>query len=599
MTFRLRQIQFTADGRRIARDRDLAGPSVTIGRATGNDIQIADLAVEPNQAVIEARGGSRIEVNAVGTLGFTLDGKSTKRATLDAATSGQLGFGSATITVSRDNDGAILLELLAQGGPAEVPDTIKDKANFSLAAAMPGKRPVAWLLFLTILALFLGLPVASHMLRVSPSTAQPTSTVASGGAVVGRGVVGDKAWNPGELSLAHHNLSNHCEACHAKPFTSVRNETCMSCHKDVHDHAAPDKLAMARGATGAGDKALQSVGHVFGRELPGACTDCHVEHQGLRPMDQPRQQFCATCHAGLDGHLTNTKLGNAADFGTLHPQFRAWVVTNAETGARAPVSLDARPHEDNGLTFSHRIHLDRTGGVAKMASTLSAVNGGAAGYGKPLQCASCHQRSADGVSFQPISMERSCEACHSLVYAKSGGTLLRLRHGDVAQMQADLARSPNAGGLTAPIVTGRARPGDFASGGLYGARFSPPGGSVAARAFAPSGICGECHRPEMHGGKLGVRPVTMVTRYMPDGWFDHAAHRQTSCAECHAAANSNSASDVLLPKLSECRSCHLGEGATKPKVPSSCAMCHSYHRTLLAPHAARRRGAIDVLQEGN
>jgi hypothetical protein len=92
-----------------------------------------------------------------------------------------------------------------------------------------------------------------------------------------------------------------------------------------------------------------------------------------------------------------------------------------------------------------------------------------------------------------------------------------------------------------------------------------------------------------------MRPITQVSRYMPNGWFDHAAHRQTACADCHAASRSNAASDVLLPNRASCRSCHLGEGATKPKVPSTCVMCHSYHQTGLAPASARRRDAADVL----
>jgi predicted Zn-ribbon and HTH transcriptional regulator len=43
--------------------------------------------------------------------------------------------------------------------------------------------------------------------------------------------------------------------------------------------------------------------------------------------------------------------------------------------------------------------------------------------------------------------------------------------------------------------------------------------------------------------------------------------------------NRNKASDLLIPDLASCRDCHLGATAAKTKkiVPSSCAMCHSYH----------------------
>ena len=52
MAFRLRQIVYSAGGRRIARDRALPGDRLTVGRGADNDIQIPDLAVEPNHAVI-------------------------------------------------------------------------------------------------------------------------------------------------------------------------------------------------------------------------------------------------------------------------------------------------------------------------------------------------------------------------------------------------------------------------------------------------------------------------------------------------------------------------------------------------------------------
>jgi len=575
MTFRLRQIDYTADGRRIARDRLVERDSLRVGRAGDNDIHLPDLAVEPYHAIIEAAGGTRLTVRSAGTRSFLVDGKAVKEASIDAGTGAELGFGATTITVSRDSDGMVLLEIQSHT-KQEKPDPAVDKAGFSLAGAMPAKRGIGWALLTIILLLFLVLPIASHLSRAAGKD----------GHVPGN-IVGDKAWNPGELSLAHHALSTHCEACHVKPFQAIRNETCMSCHKNVHDHAPAARLAMARGPAGPGAATLQKISHAFGREGPGACIDCHVEHQGMRVMEPTRQQFCADCHGSLKDRLHDTKLGNAGDFGTAHPEFRAWVVTNAETRTRAPVSLDNHPKEDGGLTFSHRMHLDRLGGVAKMAITL----GNAQGYGHALGCADCHRPSSDGARFEPVKMERDCEACHSLAYSRVGGTVLKLRHGDIPQMLAQLSLV----GPARMMSTNRKRPGDFTpsnykSGGLYHANFALSG--VAGRAMAPNGICGECHRPsilgpEMRGGRLAVRPVTQVARYMPNGWFDHAAHTQTRCSECHAAATSQSSSDVLLPRVAECRSCHLGEAAAKPKVPSSCAMCHAYHKSALAPASLR------------
>jgi hypothetical protein len=86
---------------------------------------------------------------------------------------------------------------------------------------------------------------------------------------------------------------------------------------------------------------------------------------------------------------------------------------------------------------------------------------------------------------------------------------------------------------------------------------------------------------QMKNGKLGVVPVTLVARYLPDGLFDHYAHRQTRCEECHAAQHSSNSADILLPRIQQCRSCHLGEGESKAKAPSGCVLCHTYHPIAL------------------
>jgi hypothetical protein len=148
-------------------------------------------------------------------------------------------------------------------------------------------------------------------------------------------------------------------------------------------------------------------------------------------------------------------------------------------------------------------------------------------------------------------------------------------------MVADLS----AGDVARPMVSGRKRPGDYAEGRPYHFNFSAPAyNAVLIRgALAPDGVCGECHTPTFTGGRPGVVPVTLVTRYMEHGWFDHKAHRQEKCTSCHLAEKSSSSSDLLLPGIKDCRTCHLGEATAEAKVPSGCAMCHSYHPPTVAP----------------
>ena len=558
MAFRLSQIDYTADGRRIERAREVAASELTIGRDSACDIHLADLAVEPRHVSLRQQG-ARVELKALGTLGFTLDGASRQQATLDPASGGELKLGAARIGIGLAEDGAVLLRIEASDGASAPADPLEDKRGFSLASVLPGRRLAGWVLALAILIGFLAVPVVSHLTRAPQ-----------------RPVMGDSAWNPGPLSRGHHQLTGKCEACHVRPFEAVRSETCTACHKKVHDHAPAARLAGARSKAGLGEAALWGVAHLFGKQGPGACVDCHVEHKGGSGNPPESQALCADCHAGLKGRLPDTKLGDASDFGKNHPELLLSLVSDADSGTRTRLPANGHPREDNGLTFSHKVHLDARGGVARMAMEL----GSGAGYGKPLGCANCHHQADDGVRFTRLDMQKDCEACHSLAYDRVGATVRKLRHGDVAQMFADLAQAAPRH----PLVT-RQRPGQYADGQPYAAHFGTPLPSPGAAALGKNGVCGECHTPTTRNGHPAVRPVFVPKRYYQNGWFDHAAHKDSKCEDCHAARTSNSAADVIIPPLANCRQCHLGEtaSASANKVPSSCAMCHVYHESALPP----------------
>lgn len=558
MAFKLRTIEHTAAGREIVRDRQLTGLAITIGRAAESDVHLPDLAVESQHAMMALREAGRVDVTSAGTLGFTVDGTDTTQVTIDSQAGAELGFGSYRITVSQDG-GDVLLTVERLNDSALKSGDLDRKRGFSLVGVLPGKRVTSWGLAAAILVTFLFVPIVSVMLY-DPDNKEST-------------VIGDSGWSTGELSLAHYSLESKCEACHVDAFVPVRDETCLSCHEDVHDHADPARLAAARGNRPLGTQFLWAVADTFGKQGPGACADCHIEHEGKGALDTPPEHFCAECHVDLKKNLPETRLGNAADFAALHPQFTPAIVTDPLTRKTTAVSLDAHPREDSGLTFPHKLHLDRLGGAARMAANIGKERG----YGRTgLQCKDCHHPSEDGIRFKPISMERDCEACHSLSYDQVGGIFRKLHHGDVDQLIADLS----AADLTRPPLASRRRPGDFDQGKPYHFEFSAPvwKGMQITAALSKSGVCGECHRPMLQkNGKPGVVPVTLVSRYMNQGWFDHKAHKQEKCTSCHAAETSTASADVLLPDIKDCRTCHLGEDSSKPGIPSSCTMCHGYH----------------------
>lgn len=566
MAFLIRTIDLTADGREIVRDREVEEDTITVGRGADNDIHLPDLAVEQYHARIDQLDGGKLRVDAAGTLGFHLNGRVTKSANIDPHEGAEIGFGSYRLVISLDGQASPTITISQAENTVQSSD---DLVGFSLAGTLPGKRASAWLALFAILVAFLAVPIYSHLTR-------PAALPTVDGAKNKGGVVMDASWSTGALSQAHHSLKDNCETCHAEPFKSVRDATCLTCHKDIADHADKPRQLTGRGPLSTGDALQWAMAKHFGKEGPGSCTTCHTEHEGAGRMEPAAQQFCADCHNAMDTRLTDTKLGNAADFGTSHPQLKAAVFTAPGQTKPERISLGGKPKEYSGLIFPHDMHLSRRGGAAKMASRLGAK----AGYGSSLVCADCHTPTADKAGFLPFNMEQDCESCHSLVYDKVGSTFRTLRHGDVEQMRADLAaldRVPRSAANNA-MLRGRQRPGRYSNGGLYYQNFGRPVRSLVAinRALTKDGVCGECHIPTTNG-KPDVMPVKLRDHFLINGRFDHEPHKQEKCTTCHKADSSSTSTDLLLPPLATCRTCHMGEKDTKADVPSGCAMCHTYH----------------------
>jgi hypothetical protein len=562
MAFLIRTIDFTAAGREIIRDRVVEQASLSIGRAAENDIHLPDLAVEQHHVRIETRGDGTLDVAALGTLGFGLDGRVVTEGTIDPHTGGEIALGAARLAVSREGDGTIAIIIRQVAADEGKGDTLR---GFALASVLPSKRAMSWVFAGVIIILLLMVPVASFLAR-TPVKNDPE------GKTPGQ-VVLDAAWTSGELSLRHHSLEDNCESCHVAAFESVQDEACLSCHEETKDHAAMPRQAKGMAPLSTGDALQWKIAQSLGKEGPLGCVACHSEHEGPVRQQASDEAFCSDCHDSLDTRLTDTKLANAHDFGKEHPQFRPAYF--ASFGAAKPVRAapGTKPVERSGLKFPHDVHMDARGGAARMAVSLPQ-------YGNPLECKDCHSLTADKFGFKEVKMEDACESCHSLVSGRTASGFSKLRHGDIKDLAEDLARI-NTGPRPA-LDSGRQRPGQFSGSGAYAADFGRPVRAYIglSSALSPGGICTECHLPARGPtGQADLIPVNLPDRFLTSGYFNHEAHKREECTDCHAADTSKVATDLLIPDLKSCRDCHLGATAVKTKkiVPSSCAMCHSYH----------------------
>lgn len=578
--------QRAAGGDPIVRERDVAGPEATIGRAADSDVVLADLAVDPQHAKMRFSGPGRITLESVGGLPFKVDGKSVTRADLDLARRPMAEMGDYNLTFEAAEDGATVTVTKDEEGPHAATSV------FSLQARVFGRRNMAWALGVTIFLICLLVPLTLSGI-IGPAKIRP-----------------DQQWSSGALTKAHTFLESDCKSCHVKNFQAVRDDACLTCHKDSADptpqferarslgspfqprlapeHAAHDKLEKATPLP----PGLGAVSAVFQRALghpTDRCASCHIEHTKAQPIeggdpkapvtDKPKLvvvQDCESCHSQLKMRLTKTDLIDTPNW-SKHPGFRPLVMASAgETPTFQRIALTTAPQERNGLTFPHRMHLDPTGGVARQAIEL----GKAGGYGAALECASCHRRDAGGKDFAPIEMERDCGGCHSLAYTREGGELKNLPHGELQKVVDTLSGRT----LVGSPGSNRQRPGV-----IRPTMFSAGGASAYRATFSRGGACYDCHTINWAGDTVQMAPVKLATKYLPRGGFDHSVPEHGGpgqakaggfkCADCHKAATSDRASDVLIPDLKSCATCH-GQPTTKIAAAddADCTTCHSFHK---------------------
>ena len=452
----------------------------------------------------------------------------------------------------------------------------------------------------------------------------------------------------GTLTNPHAAWDNNCQACHAasspgdflaNPLSAAhpgerwRNLTCDKCHSGPAHQTAPN----------ATDAAFHSQ-----------CANCHHDHGGrANSLVKLTDAHCATCHGDLAPHASPGKptANRVTNFATDHPDF-------------APLKT---PPESRTLKFSHALHM--TPGVAYSPGGAESLTvertrrlfGPAvaeryrAGQDDKalvqLACASCHQLDAGvgtvahdelsrqltagqvpakavlppraaGDYFLGVNFEASCRGCHPIAATPkaSGGQLVaafdlphrvsraklvdEVRTGYLKQLLADDRRE-----LDVPVglQVGRQRTPTDAPDTLRTAadRYAH---AEAGRLFtpdAPAGSqgCAKCHDLDSQG----VRPVVDRTVWLPNAKFNHAAHRATTCLECHPGTAAAFApvgtklfekEPVQILGVQSCRACHapagtpvtLADGHTISGggVKHACTDCHSYHN---ATHPLQGRGA--------
>jgi hypothetical protein len=413
-----------------------------------------------------------------------------------------------------------------------------------------------------------------------------------------------RVYSRGRLSPPHAILEKECGVCHVQKAGVLSAKAVDSACLDCHDGPIHHELSL-----------------VAKKEL--ACAQCHAEHRGRVNLTAPGNQACAKCHSEL-----NTS-GNSARFASHirsfedgHPEFAALrFVAGATANDSGTIKLNHAIHMKplrrgpNGPNVQLQCGNCHRAAAADVDLTYadpkyraSAVSYKDSDEFLPARAETLRPpRSETGRErMAPLKFANACAACHLLTFDKrfdEGGP-----HDKPQVVHAFLVRTFRAYIAAHPAeVRVQRDPSRDLTGRqlLPTARILTPAQWVTERTAEAEDLlwrktCKQCHTltpgaiisqrkielpasQESDDRKLsgtpaelpGIAPTHTTLRWMPHAKFDHGAHEGFTCVSCHAKAlTSTESSDVLLPGIETCKTCH----APGPKhAESRCFECHTYH----------------------
>ena len=549
-------IQHVSDRNVDDRIMEFEGDVLRLGRASDQDIRIdqpelplsiGEIREEREQLVFTVMGATKVRVN----------GRLVRKHTL------------------RKDDQIVIADTIifvSNAAPAEtrlvVSSTATQKrknagATRVLAGVSPGpsKRWLSWAAVIAIL--YLG--------WISPwSTTSFTTEEASPNEPSSMSMVqvsSEAIWTTGPLHNVHRSIGDDCSACHETPFEPVTDAACLSCHESTPHHFDP--------------LTFQAADSMLGR-----CAECHIEHVEPSHLILRDDQGCTDCHADIDNTAgARSQLRAVSSWSAGHPEFKVSIPRLELSGdwSSERISIDSPlANSSSNLIFPHSVHMNPDG--------IEGPEGP-----EQLNCGSCHQPDEGEIGMQPVSMEQHCSSCHLLTFDPDHPDR-ELPHGEpdelLLMMEEFYARKTLIG---ATLAAGRPafdaeRPGR--SNQLDEAARAEALRLAKALAVQTAGdifertTCAICHdvtrRDDGMTPAWDVVPVYINQHWMPLSRFDHGAHARETCESCHAAETSLVSSDILMPDIASCQTCH-GDEHTENQLVSVCLDCHSFHLDRLDP----------------
>jgi len=207
-------------------EKTVAKQSLEIGRATDQDIFLADSGVSYHHARINLLPDGTVSVSSVSRLGFYIEGKLVQNCLIQRSGEILVGVFNIKIEINTQKD---LVDITVEKIAEDIVEVASERMlPTALEQTWLSKRSTSWIAFILMLVVFLGFPLAEFY----DSNAKQ--------AIEDYKLPGDDTWLSGEISSPHRHFGNDCNQCHQQPFVKVRDSACIDCHKKITVHADPD-----------------------------------------------------------------------------------------------------------------------------------------------------------------------------------------------------------------------------------------------------------------------------------------------------------------------------------------------------------------------
>ena len=414
-----------------------------------------------------------------------------------------------------------------------------------------------------------------------------------------------RVYSSGRLSRAHSVLEKECSACHvrqAKTFSAkAADSACLACHDGPPHHPS---------------------------QVPAPnCAACHTEHRGAVHLDATPDKVCVKCHANLRTLVGVSAEGqvfretNVRHFNDSHPEFLALRGAADPSTIKLNHALHMRPILGSGTLFlRQQVQLECRDCHRPVAQQAIIFSGNASPFvppsnwtyadpnylsEKPSYADARYPFVSPGYAsytpagpwsilaplthnlgrelMAPVRFATACSGCHRLTFDKRFGQGVPHDRPEVVhqfvvkKFQEYVSAHPSELRVVPEPdrnLAGKPLPARV--------RVLSPAQWVAERTADAEELlwrktCKQCHAmtTSQNSALPQVATANVRTQWMPHSKFDHDAHRGFSCVSCHAKAlTSTESSDILLPGIAICKTCHAPGPA---HADSRCSECHTYH----------------------